>query len=72
MHHSHFLTNWKKLPQPADRDQAAAGLERWHEAIEQAGDPALSAFARDLAQDPAGPPLLDAIFGNSPFLTRST
>jgi glutamate-ammonia-ligase adenylyltransferase len=70
MHHSHFLTNWKKLPQPADRDQAAAGFERWHEAVEQAGDPALSAFARDLAQDPAGPPLLDAIFGNSPFLTR--
>ncbi|MEE8443704.1 MAG: glutamine-synthetase adenylyltransferase, partial [Alphaproteobacteria bacterium] len=53
------------LPRPGDPERAAAGLARWREqGDEHAG------FRAALAEDPAGRALLDAVFGNSPFLTR--
>ena len=70
MHQSHFLSHLKNPPQPADRERAATGLERWREAAERAEDPQLAAFAADLAGDPGGRALLEAVFGNSPFLTQ--
>jgi len=45
-------------------------MERWCAAAAAAADPAVSDFARDLAQDPKGERLLQAIFANSPFLSH--
>lgn len=56
------------LPAPADPDRAEAGLARWREAT--MSDPGLSAFCTELADDAIGRALLDAIFGNSPYLGR--
>ncbi|HUN51087.1 MAG TPA: bifunctional [glutamine synthetase] adenylyltransferase/[glutamine synthetase]-adenylyl-L-tyrosine phosphorylase, partial [Candidatus Sulfotelmatobacter sp.] len=53
------------LPRPYDKSQAAEGLRRWHEAGAAAG---LAAFATAFAAEPAGRALLEALFGNSPYL----
>jgi glutamate-ammonia-ligase adenylyltransferase len=61
-------------PRPAHADRAELGFARWRERAEAlAGSPDtddLAAFARGLADDPAGGRMLTAIFGNSPFLTE--
>ena len=59
--------NW---PTPGDRDQARLGLERWLDQAAEAADPADGDFARELAGSPSGRAMLEAIFGNSPFLTQ--
>jgi glutamate-ammonia-ligase adenylyltransferase len=46
------------------------GFARWREAADDAADPALARFMRDLAADQGGQALLAALFGNSPFLTQ--
>jgi glutamate-ammonia-ligase adenylyltransferase len=46
------------------------GLDRWRERAEQQADPALAGFMKDVAGNPAGRALLEAIFGNSPFLSH--
>jgi len=53
-----------RLPPPHDREKARVARERWLGAA--GGDEAAVA----LAADPAGAALLDAVFGNSPFLAR--
>jgi len=58
------------LPRAAHADRAAVGLERWREAAGQADAPGLDAFAAAAAADPDAQRLLDAAFGNSPFLTH--
>ncbi|HYE00762.1 MAG TPA: bifunctional [glutamine synthetase] adenylyltransferase/[glutamine synthetase]-adenylyl-L-tyrosine phosphorylase, partial [Alphaproteobacteria bacterium] len=58
------------LPRAADPARAALGLERWLEAG-RAADPATAGFAADLAADPRGRALLEAVLGNSPHLTES-
>ena len=58
------------LPLPAYPDRAARGLERWRAAADDTGEGRLSAMARAAAEDPAGRRLLDAVFGNSPYLTQ--
>ncbi|MEE8270180.1 MAG: bifunctional [glutamine synthetase] adenylyltransferase/[glutamine synthetase]-adenylyl-L-tyrosine phosphorylase [Alphaproteobacteria bacterium] len=58
-------------PDPSDQERARLGLERWHERANQTGDPALVAFATQLAAEPGGVAMLRAIFGNSPYLTES-
>ncbi len=58
------------MPKPADPARAESGLEHWRDAVEGTGDPALSAFAREFADDKAGRTLLAAVFGNSPFLSH--
>ncbi|PKU25212.1 bifunctional [glutamate--ammonia ligase]-adenylyl-L-tyrosine phosphorylase/[glutamate--ammonia-ligase] adenylyltransferase [Telmatospirillum siberiense] len=50
---------------------AERNRERWLEDAAQWEDAALVAFARNLADDPARRRLLDAVFGNSPYLTQS-
>src|SRR5579883_985311 len=55
------------LPAPADAAQARRGIEEWI-ALDDSAD--LAGFARKLAEDAAGRRILEAVFGNSPFLTR--
>ena len=45
--------------------------ERWTEAANETGNPADTEFAQSLLMDPAGSALLNAIFGNSPFLSQA-
>ena len=56
------------LPAPGDRDRAKTGVERLRDAV--AGDAQQEVFANALIGDPTGRALLDAVFGNSPFLGR--
>ena len=45
-------------------------MERWSAAAAAAPEPAAGDFARNLAQNPRGQRLLQAIFANSPFLSH--
>jgi len=65
-----FPTGFRNLPKPADPARAAVGLERWAERAMATGDPAIAAAAACAASDPNGRRLLEALFGNSPFLTQ--
>lgn len=57
------------LPHAGSAELAALGMARWREAVERTEDAALASFARDLGADRVGARLLEALFGNSPFLT---
>ena len=57
-----------KLPKPANPDRAKAGLIRLRESLSQNEE--LSAHLAEVESDPAGQALLDAVFGNSPYLGR--
>jgi glutamate-ammonia-ligase adenylyltransferase len=59
------------LPKPADANAAAIGLENWHDRAGRHADPEVQRFACEYAADPAGRALLEAVFGNSPFLTQT-
>ncbi len=65
---SEWVSDPGLVPLAADRDAARLALERWTEASDGTGDPADAEFARRVAGDPAGGALLNAVFGNSPFL----
>lgn len=65
------MFNAESLPRASDAHRAALGHERWLESADASGDPALSTFAREFAADPGGKALLDAVFGNSPFLGQA-
>ncbi|MBE9554607.1 MAG: bifunctional [glutamine synthetase] adenylyltransferase/[glutamine synthetase]-adenylyl-L-tyrosine phosphorylase, partial [Proteobacteria bacterium] len=56
------------LPKPANPDRAKAGLTRLRESLAQ--DEARSSFLAGLESDTTGRALLDAVFGNSPYLGR--
>jgi len=58
-----MLSQAEALPRPHDRDRARRGREDWL----ASGD----AAARRVADDPRGRALLDALFGNSPFLGQA-
>ena len=60
----------RSLPPAANRERAAIGLDRWRERARQTDDPELAAFAAAQADDAGGRALLEAIFGNSPFLSH--
>ena len=68
---SKWISDPELLPRAADQDAARLAAERWIEAGDGTGDPADAAFARRVTEDPAGGALLDAVFGNSPFLSQS-
>jgi [glutamine synthetase] adenylyltransferase / [glutamine synthetase]-adenylyl-L-tyrosine phosphorylase len=70
MERSTFLTDLTALPKAADPASAAIGLERWAEQAAANGDAALETAAAALTRDPAGRRMLQALFGNSPFLTH--
>src|SRR5262245_54372339 len=57
------------LPAPSDPARAALGLERWRDQAQQSDDPGFARFALATADDPGGRTLLEAVFGNSPFLS---
>jgi len=57
-------------PRAADREAVARNRERWLEAAAEWPDAALAAFARRAAADETTRALLDAVFGNSPFLAH--
>ena len=57
------------FPAPADPALAKQGLERWAEAA-AAADATKARFARSLATDERGRALLEAVFGNSPYLSH--
>jgi glutamate-ammonia-ligase adenylyltransferase len=56
------------LPKPASPDRAKAGLTRLRESLAQ--DEAGASFVAALESDTVGRALLDAVFGNSPYLGR--
>jgi len=60
----------RSLPPAANRERAVIGLDRWRERARQTDDPELAAFAAALADDAGGRALLEAVFGNSPFLSH--
>ncbi len=60
----------ERLPLPADAESAQRGRERWLELAERTEDVEFAAFARTLDGDETGARLLDAVFGNSPFLSQ--
>lgn len=57
------------LPAPADADRLERGRERWLGHADLTDDAALADAIRAAAEDARTAPLLDALFGNSPFLT---
>ncbi len=57
------------LPRAADRERAEYGRLRWVDAADTF-DPAISKVLRAFDAEPGGGALLDALFGNSPFLGR--
>ncbi len=58
------------LPTAADRARAETGVQRWLDQAGLADDESLAAFIRALPEDADGRRLLEAVFGNSPFLTQ--
>ncbi|MCE2510706.1 MAG: bifunctional [glutamine synthetase] adenylyltransferase/[glutamine synthetase]-adenylyl-L-tyrosine phosphorylase [Alphaproteobacteria bacterium] len=68
MRQSPLLSNPEGWPRPANDDRAALGRERWLERAKRETDEGLEAFAVEFAETPAGRTVLDAVFGNSPYL----
>ena len=71
MPYFNFASEQKALPKAADAERAALGIEQWCEAADQAAEPSLADFARAYADDAEGKRLLEAVFGNSPFLSNA-
>ena len=65
-----LLSAIRELPGPSDRAAALRGGERWRDLAPRADDAALSRFVTAFAGTPDGAAVLDAVFGNSPFLTQ--
>ncbi len=57
-------------PLPADAEALALCWERWRENAAGGGDEALSAFAEACHADPRARALLEAVFGNSRYLSH--
>ncbi len=66
-----FAAGQSNLPHAANPDRAALGLERWRQAVAQTADSGLADFAEAITRDADGRRLLEAVFGNSPYLTLS-
>jgi [glutamine synthetase] adenylyltransferase / [glutamine synthetase]-adenylyl-L-tyrosine phosphorylase len=56
------------LPRPGDPEAVDVFMRRWFETAARSDDPEIGEFAREIADDDQGALLLNAIFGNSPFL----
>ena len=68
MHDFGFLNSKCALPEAASPERVEVGLSRWLEAATEAG---FSDFAEQIISDPLGRKALEAVFGNSPFLTAA-
>jgi glutamate-ammonia-ligase adenylyltransferase len=65
-----FATTVRRPPAAADGERAERGIERWLAALAEQGDgDRQTRRAEALARDPAAAAVLEAVFGNSPFLT---
>ncbi|MEO5375664.1 MAG: bifunctional [glutamine synthetase] adenylyltransferase/[glutamine synthetase]-adenylyl-L-tyrosine phosphorylase [Alphaproteobacteria bacterium] len=69
MHEFSFSWNTAILPRPADADRCRRGLERWAALARETTDAGLASFIAAAPTHPAVGPLLEAVFGNSPFLS---
>ncbi|MSO92876.1 MAG: bifunctional [glutamine synthetase] adenylyltransferase/[glutamine synthetase]-adenylyl-L-tyrosine phosphorylase [Rhodospirillales bacterium] len=58
------------LPRASDPALVTLGLARWREAVAESHHRQLSDAAKSLTADPAGRAVLEAMFGNSPYLTQ--
>ncbi len=68
---SEWVSDPGHLPRAADPDTARLAVERWTDAGNDTGDRTDAEFSRHLLDDRVGRALLDAVFGNSPFLGLS-
>ncbi len=66
--HLPYLGGLADLPKPADRERAERGRLAWHDAAVATG---LGDHADAFGADPNGQALMAAVFGNSPYLSRS-
>ncbi len=57
----------ENLPKPADPERATLGLERWRESAESSD---YGEAMRAAIDEPAGKAILEAVFGNSPYLAQ--
>jgi len=58
------------FPSPADPERARLGAERWRDSVGAMDDADLVAFTDAVLGDAAARRVVDAVFGNSPFLTH--
>ncbi len=70
MPHSQLLAPRCALPKVRNVERAAAGLVQWAEQGARLEDGTARQGASSLAEDAQGRALLEAVFANSPFLTR--
>ncbi len=63
------LTN--PLPLPGNLDAVVSGWERWRDVADRNDDDEHRSFISSCSSDAALKPLLDGIFGNSPFLSHT-
>jgi len=72
MHHFSILDSIVEIPEPSDPDMAELGVRQWLEASQKLNESLpedLAEWCEALSADPKGRKLIDALFGNSPFLT---
>jgi glutamate-ammonia-ligase adenylyltransferase len=60
-----------ELPRAADPEQARLGIARWREALAEPHHSGDRAAAEAITADAGGRRLLEAVFGNSPYLAQS-
>ncbi|VBB69692.1 Glutamate-ammonia-ligase adenylyltransferase [invertebrate metagenome] len=59
----------QSLPRPADDALCCRGMERWFNLSQSLTDASLVKFVLAISEHPVGRLLLEAVFGNSPFLS---
>jgi len=64
------FTKPERRPRPGRAAAVDIGFERWRDAVDALQDAPLAEHAASFADDEFGRPLLEVIFGNSPFLTQ--
>ena len=63
------FSNRTVLPKPADSSLCRLGMERWFHLANRLTDASLRTFMLETTEHPLGHQLLEAVFGNSPFLS---
>ncbi len=71
MHQFRIPPEQNDLPGAAFPGQASLGWERWRDAAEKLPDGKTKEFTKEIALNPGGRRLMEALFGNSPFLTQA-
>jgi len=63
------LFSQSQLPSSSDAEMARINHEHWRDALNSA-EPSITSKGLEILESAEGPALLDAIFGNSPFLSQ--